>query len=227
MLFGGCGRPASEPGYSGRPHPDMTLLSYGGVPGKDLIEAWPLGTAKVGPDERGDDVTRAPGDVVDCLRAGTVAQQAAPRVGQVRLSVREALMDAAPDDDDIATLLQPTHQLIADLQVVILLLGVALQPQEGPIKAGTGQGVRQRAVDVDADLEARIGADHLNGGGAAERVAEHADVLHIQVPGQRRRGFAASQLGELVEDEAAVGSPDVTHLGHAGAEEAGLAALTD
>ena len=57
---------------SSHPHPDVTLLSYGGMVGKDLIEAGPRGTAKVWPDERGDEVIRPPGDVVDCLRAGTV-----------------------------------------------------------------------------------------------------------------------------------------------------------
>jgi hypothetical protein len=58
-------------------------------------------------------------------------------------------------------------------------------------------------------------------------MADHADVLQIEVPGQRRRGFDPRQFHELVEDEAAVGSPDVTHVCHAGAENAGIAALTD
>ena len=59
---------------------------------------------------------------------------------------------------------------------------------------------------------------------AAERVGDHADVLQIEVPGQRRRGFDPRQIRELVEDEAAVCRPDVTHVDHVGAE---FPALTD
>ena len=67
----------------------MLLVCDGRPMGEDLIEGLFARNAKVLPDERGDDLTRLPGDVVDCLRAGTVTQQPAPRVGQVRLRVRK------------------------------------------------------------------------------------------------------------------------------------------
>jgi hypothetical protein len=124
------------------------------MPGKDLIEAGPSGTAKVWSNERADDVIRLPRDIAGCFCTSTVAQHAAARGGKIRLRVGEALVDTAADDDHVATLPQPAHQLIADLEVMILEVAVALQPQEGPVEACTRQGVRKRSVDVDADLEA-------------------------------------------------------------------------
>jgi hypothetical protein len=84
------------------------------MPREDLIEAGAGGTVKVWPDERGDDVTRPPGDVVDCLGSGTVAEHAAPGGGIVRLCVAEALVNAAADDDDLAAVAQAALQFIAD-----------------------------------------------------------------------------------------------------------------
>ena len=67
--------------------------------------------------------------------------------------------------------------------------------------------------------------DLVYSGQSIEHVSEdEADVVQIEVPGQRRRGFDPRQIRELVEDEAAVCRPDVTHVDHLGAE---YAALTD
>ena len=110
------------------------------------------------PDERRDDLTRLPRDGIDCLRFCAIPDDAAPRHGEIGLRVGEALVDAAEDDDNVATLLQATHQLIADPYILIVGLAVALQPQKGRSSWHCSRG-RNNAVDVDADLEARIDVD--------------------------------------------------------------------
>src|ERR671939_1359907 len=148
--------------------------------GEDLIEGLFGRNAKVLPDERSDDLTRLPGDVVDGLWAGTVTEHAAPRGGEIGLRVGEALVDAAADHEYVAALLQPAHQLIAHLQIARLLLAITLQPQEGRTQVPAAcERRREDAVDVDADQEAGVLRHHLRGGSPAHRVADNARVPDI------------------------------------------------
>ena len=41
-------------------------------------------------------------------------------------------MNSAADHEHVATLPQPTHELVADQQVAVFLLGVTFEPQERP-----------------------------------------------------------------------------------------------
>jgi hypothetical protein len=52
-----------------------------------------------------------------------------------------------------------------------------LDPQEGPFETRVALRAEELAVQIDADLEARIGGHHLNRGRAAERIACDPDVL--------------------------------------------------
>src|SRR5919204_1800255 len=150
--------------------------------GDGLIEALFARNAEVLPDERGDDLTRLPGDVVDGLRARTVAEHAAASGGEIGLRVGEALVDAAPDDEYVAAPLQPAHQLIAHLQIARLLLAITLQPQKGRTQVPAArERRREEAVQVDADSEAGLLRHCLRGGCPAHRVADNAGVLDIQV----------------------------------------------
>lgn len=151
-------------------------------------------------------------------RPGAIPEHAAPNNGEIGLRIGEALVDAAADDEDVGTPPQPAHQPIADPHVLSLWLTVALHPQQGPIKAGTGSCGRNDAIDVDADLQARIGADHLNCRGEPREWPMMPACCRSRRPANCERGLNACQLGELVEDEAAVCSPDVGHVNHVGAD---------
>ena len=73
------------------------------------------------------------------------------------------------------------------------MLGVpvlALEPEQRAVELRPGQGVRERAVDVDPDQEPGVLGEHLRGRGAAQRVPDDARVPHVQAPGQGESGRA-------------------------------------
>ncbi len=82
----------------------------------------------------------------------------------------------------------------------------------------------QLAVEVDADLEARIVVHGLQGRGAAPGVADHADPVEVEGGGEAgRQLLVVAQPGEPVQDEAGVVDPGLQRLAQEGADvEAGL-----
>src|ERR1051326_8103366 len=123
--------------------------------GEDLIEGLFARKTKILPDERRDDLTRLPRDVVDGLGLCAITERAAPDGGEIGLRVGEALVDAAADDEYLAAPLQASHQLIAHLHIARLLLAVTLKPQERRTQVPAAHERRRKgAVEVDSDQEA-------------------------------------------------------------------------
>src|ERR671911_190560 len=76
---------------------------------------------------------------------------------------------AAADHEQRVSGAEPAEELVADPHVVLLLPAIALEPEKRVVELHSGQGVRQRGVDVDPDEETRVLSEHLHGRGAAQR----------------------------------------------------------
>ncbi len=57
--------------------------------------------------------------------------------------------------------------------------------RNGRSSRASGSLAEELAVEVDADPEPRVVGHHLNGGRAAQRMADDPDVLQIEVAGER------------------------------------------
>ena len=106
------------------------------------------------------------------------------RRGQVGRRVAKGHVRAAADGEHVAAVTQAGEQPVTALRV---LLGPCVRrtgSTERLTQTRVGLGAEQLAVEIDADLEARVGGHDLNRGRAAERVADDPDVLEIEVTGQ-------------------------------------------
>src|SRR5207253_1460140 len=83
-----------------------------------------------------------------------------------------------------------------------------LDPEERPVKTRVGLRAEELAVQIDADLEARVAGHDLNRGRAADRVPYDPDVFEVEVAGEGRVWFELRESAQLVEREAAVGRAD-------------------
>ena len=169
------------------------------------------GDPESGAGERCDRVGGRPGHVGERDRAGAggVAEQVAAGGGPVGRRVAEGHVHAAADGDHVAAAAQAGEQAVTALRVLLCPGVVGLHPQQRLMQTRVGLGAEQLAVEVDADLEARVGGHDLHRGRAAQGVPDDPDVTQVEVTGQRRAAVVRGECGEPVEHEAGVGGADV------------------
>ena len=98
---------------------------------------------------------------------------------------------------------------VASLRILGGRRVAGLNPEERPVETRVGLRPEELAVEVDADLEARVTGHDLNSGRATDRMADDPHVLQIEMPSQRRARLESRQPVELVEYEPVVGGADV------------------
>jgi hypothetical protein len=84
---------------------------------------------------------------------------------------------------------------------------VAEEKHGGLAEAVLNDGAEGSAVDVDGGLAARVVVAKLERSGAAERVAEHAEMLKVEMAGEMAGGLAGLQCAEIVRDGFGVRDP--------------------
>ena len=77
-------------------------------------------------------------------------------------------MGAAADGHQRAAVPEAGEEPVSSLRVFGGLCVAGLDPEEGPVKTRLGLLPEELAVQIDADLEARVAGHYLNRGRAAE-----------------------------------------------------------
>src|SRR5581483_10953963 len=143
---------------------------------------------------------------------GPAADEPPPDRGQVRRAVGEAHVRAAAQRQQRAAGADAAEEPVPPLRVLGGLRVSRLDPEERPVETGPRLLAEELAVQVDADLEARIVRHDLYGSRAAERVTRDADASEVEAACQRRARFQLPEAGQLIQREAAVGGPDVDQM---------------
>jgi hypothetical protein len=191
------------------PHFRPRLRSDARVADKHGPEARPALDAESRAYEGGDRVSGHRRHPAERHRAHTEGRtnQATPKRRQVRRIVGEAEVLAPSDREEHGAVALAREEAVPPLRVLPGLRHVGADPEEGPVQVRIRLGSEELAVEVDADLEARVAGHGLDGGRAADRVTDDPDVLQVEVSGERRARLELCQLIELVEREPDVGHP--------------------
>jgi hypothetical protein len=111
--------------------------------------------------------------------------QATPERRQVRRIVGEAEVLALSDREERGAVTLAREEAVPPLRVLPGLRHVGADPEEGPVEVRVRLGSEELAVEVDADLEARVAGHGLDSRRAADRVTDDPDVLQVEVSGER------------------------------------------